>query len=44
MTLLQIDYVVSQAEGNEPPYSKADGGMLHVVDVNWGKNRYRSRY
>ena len=39
MTLLQIDYVkVSQAEGNEPPYSKADiqECIKHVVDVNWG--------
>ena len=39
MTLLQIDYIkVSQAEGNEPPYSKADiqECIKHVVDVNWG--------
>ena len=39
MTLLQIDYIkVSQAEGNEAPYSKADiqECIKHVVDVNWG--------
>ena len=40
MTLLQIDYIkVSQAEGNEAPYSKADiqECIKHVVDVNWGE-------
>ena len=40
MTLLQIDYIkVSAAEGNEPPYSKADiqECIKHVVDVNWGE-------
>ena len=39
MTLLQIDYIkVSQAEGNDPPYSKSDiqECIKHVVDVNWG--------
>ena len=39
MTLLQIDYIkVSQAEGRDPPYSKADiqECIKHVVDVNWG--------
>ena len=39
MTLLQIDYIkVSQAEGNEAPYSKSDiqECIKHVVDVNWG--------
>jgi hypothetical protein len=39
MTLLQIDYIkVAQAEGNEPPYSKADiqECIKHVVDVKWG--------
>lgn len=39
MTLLQIDYIkVAQAEGNEPPYSKADiqECIKHIVDVNWG--------
>ncbi len=38
MTLLQIDYIkVAQAEGNEPPYSKADiqECIKHIVDVNW---------
>tara|TARA_B100000902_G_scaffold96232_1_gene98909 strand:+ start:7227 stop:9143 length:1917 start_codon:yes stop_codon:yes gene_type:complete len=40
MTLLQIDYIkVSQAEGNEAPYSKSDiqECIKHVVDVNWGE-------
>ena len=39
MTLLQIDYIkVAKAEGNEPPYSKADiqECIKHVVDINWG--------
>ncbi|MEC9001661.1 MAG: beta-CASP ribonuclease aCPSF1, partial [Candidatus Thermoplasmatota archaeon] len=39
MTLLQIDYIkVAKAEGNEPPYSKADiqECIKHIVDVNWG--------
>ena len=39
MTLLQMDYIkVSQAEGSEPPYSKADiqECIKHVVDVRWG--------
>ena len=39
MTLLQIDYIkVARAEGNEPPYSKADiqECIKHIVDVNWG--------
>lgn len=40
MTLLQIDYVkVSQAEGNDPPYSKADiqECIKHVVDIGHGE-------
>ena len=39
MTLLQVDYIkVSQAEGNDPPYSKSDiqECIKHVVDVDWG--------
>ena len=39
MTLLQMDYIkVSQAEGSEPPYSKADiqECIKHVVDIRWG--------
>ena len=39
MTLLQVDYIkVAKAEGNEPPYSKADiqECIKHVVDINWG--------
>ena len=39
MTLLQIDYIkVAQAEGNDPPYSKADiqECIKHTVDIDWG--------
>ena len=39
MTLLQMDYIkVSQAEGSDPPYSKADiqECIKHVVDIRWG--------
>ena len=39
MTLLQMDYIkVSQAEGSEAPYSKADiqECIKHVVDIRWG--------
>ena len=39
MTLLQMDYIkVSQAEGADPPYSKADiqECIKHVVDIRWG--------
>ena len=39
MTLLQIDYIkVAQAEGNDPPYSKADiqECIKHTVDIEWG--------
>ncbi len=39
MTLLQIDYIkVALAEGNDPPYSKADiqECIKHTVDINWG--------
>ena len=39
MTLLQMDYIkVSQAEGDDPPYSKADiqECIKHVVDIRWG--------
>ena len=39
MTLLQMDYIkVAQAEGVDPPYSKADiqECIKHVVDIRWG--------
>ena len=39
MTLLQLDYIkVAQAEGVDPPYSKADiqECIKHVVDIRWG--------
>ncbi|MFL2974249.1 MAG: beta-CASP ribonuclease aCPSF1 [Candidatus Thalassarchaeaceae archaeon] len=39
MTLLQIDYIkVAQAEGNDPPYSKADiqECIKHTIDIEWG--------
>ncbi|HIN04597.1 MAG TPA: MBL fold metallo-hydrolase, partial [Candidatus Poseidoniales archaeon] len=39
MTLLQMDYIkVAQAEGAEPPYSRADiqECIKHVVDIQWG--------
>ena len=40
MTLLQIDYIkVAQAEGTDPPYSKADiqECIKHVVDIGHGE-------
>lgn len=40
MTLLQIDYIkVAQAEGTDPPYSKADiqECIKHVVDIGYGE-------